>query len=83
MKLTPYNISKLGEIRSYAKSNNLKMLEEFANSNYDCVKVEDYPHKTATGCYTSFCKSIKRFNMTGIKVCIRGGDVFLVKVKPE
>ncbi len=83
MKLTPYDINKLGGIRGYAKTNNLKVLEEFANSDSDCVKVEDYPHKTATGCYTALNKSIKTFNMTGIRVCQRGQDVFLVKVKPE
>lgn len=83
MKITPYDINKLGAINGYVKSNNLKILEEFANSNHECVKVEDYSHKTPTGCYTSLFKSIKTYNMTGIRVCIRGKDVFLVKVKPK
>lgn len=83
MKITPYDINKLGTMKGYAKSDNLRLLEEFVNSDLDCVKIEDYPHKRAAGCYTSFYSAIKRYNMTGVKVCTRGEDVFLVKVKPE
>ena len=81
MRLVKSDVKELGVIRSYATSENLLLLEEFANSNEECVKIEGYPHKTATSCYGAFFNSIRRYKMTGIKVCMRGDNVYLVKTK--
>lgn len=85
MRLTPYEKEKLGELmkESRGKSDIFAILNEFANSDLNCVKIEDWTQKTATGCYTSFHRSITRYRMTGIRVVKRGNEVFLVKVLPE
>lgn len=66
-------------LRGYSKTRNLKLLEEFANSDMQVAEIEDYNHASAKSCQTSFLNSIKNFKMTGIKIKIRGKRVFLVK----
>ena len=78
MKLVPYNLSDLGHIGGYRKTSNLKILDEFVKSGYQCVKVENYPQKDAANCRNSLVNSIKKFKLNGIKVSVRGRDVFLI-----
>ena len=42
MKLVPYDVAKLPGKNVYSKSENLRILEEFANSGLECVKVEGW-----------------------------------------
>lgn len=77
MKLVPYEKKKLGNY--YARTSNLKILEEFLDSGLDCAKLEDYPHKNAYSCSASLRKSIQRFGMKGITIMVRKNDVFLIK----
>ena len=79
MKLVPHDKTKLGTRGFYAKTSNLKILEGFAESGYDCVKLEDYPHRDAYTCCGSLKQSIKRFNFGTIACIVRGGEVYLIK----
>lgn len=78
MTLVPYDINKLGNV-CYRFSDNYKILSEFTESGEMCMKLEGYPHNSVKSCQTSLLSSIKRFNFHGIKIVIRGEDVFLVK----
>ena len=77
MTLIPYDKKKLGII--YNKTKNLELLEEFLNSDYDCVRVNGYTHKTADCCAKCLRGSIKRFGLKGISVITRKNEVFLIK----
>lgn len=81
MRLTPYEKQKLGNINKRGRTGNylFELLEEFANSDLDCVKVEEWTHKNATGCVTSLYRAIKRYNKTGIRVIQRRDEVYLIK----
>lgn len=81
MKLVPYDASKVAK---HTKVTDLfKTLEEFANSTYDCVKIEDYPHVSAEACYGAFHNAIKRYHMEGIRCFRRGKNVFLIRAEIE
>lgn len=79
MKLTAYDKRKLGNLDGcYGKTKMFGVLDEFANSEMTCAKLEDWPHKSATSCQASLVKSIKRYGFN-IKVITRKGEVFLLK----
>lgn len=77
MKLTQYDAKKLND-RQYKRTKLFDILEEFAESDMECAKVEGWPHKSATSCQASLTKSIKNFGFN-IKVVTRNKEVFLVK----
>lgn len=77
MKLVPYEISKLGSIKGY--SNNRALLQEFVESDLDCVKVEGFTQKEARYCASSLSNSVKRYRIANVKVITRKNEVFLVK----
>lgn len=81
MKLVPYDINKIGGRGWYSKSENQRILEEFAKSDLECVKVEKYSHKDAYCCASALKNSVKTYRMNNIKVMARDGEVFLIKVK--
>lgn len=78
MRLIPYDVKKVDAMK-YRKTKNQEILEEFAAGKEDCVKVEDFSHKTAMVCCQVLNKSIQNFHMTGIKAVYRKGEVFLIK----
>ena len=78
MKLVPYDLEKIGYYGAYRKTRNLKILDEFVKSGHRCVKIEDYPQKDAKNCSRSLKASIRKFKLNGIKVSVRGQDVFLI-----
>lgn len=81
MKLIPYNYEDI-EKKSYKPGKNQRILDEFVHSNYDCVRIEDYPHKTASSCQAAFAKSIKIFGLANsVRVISSKGEVFLIKIK--
>lgn len=75
MKLVPTEMPK----RFYKKTKIQATLEEFENSDATCVRIENFPQKTAKGCASSFHNAAKRYHMNGIKVHMRNGKVYLVK----
>lgn len=81
MKLTPYNYEDI-ERKGYKLGKIQKILDEFVHSDYDCVRVEEYPHKSAGSCQAAFSKSIKNFGLANsIRVTSSRGEVFLVRIK--
>lgn len=78
MKLVKANLKELGKIRT-KKSDRLKLLEEFAESDMDCAEVVNFTHKHATSCASSLNESIKRYHMTSIRAIQSGDRVYLVK----
>ena len=63
----------------YARTKNLKILEEFRDSGLDCAKLEGWTNKDANHAATSLNVSIKRFKFGGIKATGRAGNVYLIK----
>ena len=80
MKLVPYDKTKLNMRRCYKPTRNYKFLMEFIESGLDCVRIEDYPHKSTDSAQASFVNSIKHFHMTQIR-CIRcDGKLYLIRI---
>lgn len=79
MKLTPYDKKKLVSNAGYKVTDIHALLDEFADGDLDCVKIEGWTHKNATSCYSSFSGAIKRHHMTGIRCFVVNNEVFLVK----
>ena len=80
MTLVPYDANKIGCY--HKKTKLLKILDEFRDSDYDCVKVENYDHKDAYSRTASLSCSIKRYHYDGIRAVTHRGEVFLVKIQP-
>lgn len=79
MKLIPYDKAKIEGIMYYKKTDNLKILEEFASSGLDCAKVDEFSNKSAFSCSNSLNHSIKRYKFAGIRAISRRGNVYLIK----
>lgn len=79
MKLTPYDIKKLGRFWN-GRSDNLALLKEFSESSHQCVEVRDFTQKDAKSCCGSLAASIKRFRMGHIKVRYCKGKVYLINL---
>lgn len=81
MKLIPYDIDKVKGRMQYKRSENLRILEEFAKSELECAKVEDYSCENAHNCAASLRNSIKRYKFADITVSARKGEVYLIRRK--
>jgi hypothetical protein len=75
MKLIPADINEVK--RAYAHVR--KIIQEFHESDLDCVKVEDWTHKDAGSCAWSLNSSAKRGGYHNIKAAVRKGKVYLIK----
>ena len=78
MTFSAYDINKIGK-SVYAKSDNLKLLEAFADSGLECVKVEGWTQKNASICAGSINNSIERYHMNNFTCISRKGEVFLIR----
>lgn len=69
------------KLENIKRSNaNLKeMLTDFINGDADCVKVENYPHKSARVAREVIYLAAQRHYKDQIKVIKRGDDVYLAK----
>ena len=76
MTLVPYDKK---ELHHYKRSDNLKILEEFAKSGLDCARIEGWTQKNATTCVESLRNSIRHYHMNGITVSERKGKVYLIR----
>ena len=80
MKLIPYDKSILKR-GWYARTKNQVYIQEFIDSEYDCVKLENYTHNDAKSCQNAMQCTIKRMGVFNrIRCAIRNGEVFLVKL---
>lgn len=75
MKMTAFNWT---DNRMFAKSENQKIINEFANSGLACVKLEGWLHRNATYCANSLRHTIKILHMEHIKAVVRKNEVYLI-----
>ena len=67
------------DIEGYKPTKVFAILQEFANSGYEAVRVDGHDYKNAFICAQAFNKSAQRFNMIGIKAITRKEAVYLIK----
>lgn len=79
MKLTPYN--NPDEFRLWKRCNNQRIIEEFVESGLDCARIDDYPQSSARSARNALSASIRRLGYRNIKVCVRGKNVFLLRMR--
>lgn len=77
MKMVPYDKEKLGY---YRPGKNQRLLLDFANSSYDCVKLEDHTHKSAHSYQANLIYTARRLGLRNIRVVMRKNDIFLLKI---
>lgn len=78
MKMVPYDVNKIENC--YIPGRNQKIIQDFIDSDSICVKIEDYPHKSAKNCQIAMIRSLKAMHIKTVKVIVRGKNVFLLKV---
>lgn len=85
MKLVPYEKNNIQNVHVvYRAGRNMRMLQEFIDSGLDCVKIEDYPHKSAMICQQNLTVSVTRLGMRkSVKVLRRKDEVFLIRTNPD
>lgn len=76
MRMVP---ADLKVVRHYKKTRNLAILEEFLASGYDCVLLEDFPHKDAKACQASLMCSARHFGINSVVVVKRNDKIYLLK----
>lgn len=80
MKLVPYDVNKLGN-RSFKACRNQTIIQQFLDSGETCVKLDGYPHKSASVCRSVMGASIQRMKLDStVKVILRKGEVFLIRL---
>ena len=77
MKLVKTNVTEI-KMKGLRSTDLFETLEEFSSSGWEAAKIEDYTHKTATGCASAFRSAIRRYHKPHIKVSVRGDDVYLI-----
>lgn len=77
MKLVP--CEKIYTKYRGVNSDNLEIIMAFKEGNYECAKIEGYPHKDAKNCVGSLRNTIKNYKIRGIKASFRGDEVYLIK----
>lgn len=83
MRLVAYDREKVKNIGGYKMTPNMKIINEFAESNADCVKVEYWTQKHAWVTAQSLNNTMKRMKKTGMRAISRGNEVFMIKEKTE
>lgn len=61
------------------RSDNFKLLTEFAESGHECAQVEGYPHKNANACAAALRAAIKKYRIFTIGVAVRKDNVYLIR----
>ena len=63
----------------FRSTKNSEILNEFRESDMNVAKIEGWTHASAHSFAGSLRVSMERYNIGGISVHIRNGEVFLVK----
>lgn len=77
-KLVKVEPSLLTKVKR-AKTNNLKILEEFMEMDTPCVEYIGYTHKTGVICQQSLQLSAKKFGYHNVQVRHSDGHVYLIR----
>lgn len=64
---------------TYKRSDNLRILEEFADSGLECAEVKNFSQKNAEVCASSLANSIKHYGFSGIAAISRKDHVYLIR----
>lgn len=64
----------------YKRTKVLEILEQFKESGFECARVVDHNYAEAKSGVNAFRKAIHRFGINGVEVCIRNGEIYLVRV---
>lgn len=81
MKLIPCDEKAIATVKN-VRSDNFKLLMDFAERGIECAKVEGYPHKNADSCAVALRIAIKKYRLFTIGVVVRKEDVYLIRKKP-
>ena len=79
MTLVPYE--NINECKY--RTDNYRILSEFAKSDLDCAEIKDFTQKKASYCAASLQRSIKIYKMASIECVFRKGKVLLIKKNEE
>lgn len=77
MNLTPVKKTDIGI--GYRQTKLFALLQEFANSEHDAVRVDNHHYKSVASAANTLNKSAKRFSMYGIRAISRGNALYLIK----
>lgn len=82
MKFTPVDKQVIDGLYRKENSTDLSMfIDNFRESEYECVEVTDFTHKSAKSCYQSLHSHLRRHRIGTVKCMLRDNRVFLIKVK--
>lgn len=57
------------------------LLDDFLDSDYQCVKVTGWEHVRAVYCQQIISRIIRKRRMIGVKCALRDNEVFLIKTE--
>ena len=80
MKMVAYDKKELENVMSYKRTKWSEFLDEFAESDLDCVKIEEYEHTSVYSCAAALNKAIGRFHKDNMKAIVHNGELFLMKI---
>ncbi len=67
------------EFKVRKNSDNFKLLMDFKESDFDCVRLDDYSWANAKSAQCSLLASMKHYRITGIAVIMRKENIYLLK----
>ena len=78
MKLVPCDKKAIATVKNI-RSDNFKLLMDFAESGHECAQIDGYPHKNANACAASLRVAIKKYRFFTIAVAVRKDNVYLIR----
>lgn len=71
----------IGNKKGYYKpSDNLSLLTAFTECDHECVRVTEHNWSNPNVGAGSLRKSIERYRIGGVRVFVRKGEIYLVKI---
>ena len=67
------------EFKVRKNSDNFKLLMDFKESDFDCVRLDDHNWANAKCAQCSLLATRKHYGITGIEVITRKGNIYLLK----
>lgn len=64
----------------YKRTKLLAILEEFKKTGMECARIVDHDYKNSESARNAFIRSIQRFGINGVRVCVKSGEIYLVRV---
>lgn len=79
MKLVPMDAQEVRKDLAAKRCNNQKLIEEFVNSEHECVEVVGYSQKNSKICADCLRVAMKSMKIYHIRATVKGDHVFLIK----